>query len=541
MLAVLFLIGFVIAVLSGIANGSMRRLIVGGALALLGAFLAFPFTQALGHVTRDTISPTLIAIMPAFPVFALIPGAIALSLVGGYLGGRMSGALGVISAVLALVAGLLWIAHDPVLGQVRPLYGLMEVVAALAVAAATAFLFWVRPKLRLPGLLVGLLLGGITFAFLYSPLGQTLFPRAAGYYKLLTAVPQGAEARLVETFNADLEQVNRQRQLTGLPELSPITSVADLEGQRIPRETAAAGYRLITPRNTHYGTGATFLILGLMLGAGLMQLWRPRLQDASDLTAGALIAGIILILTPGFSSTDFSFARLADGWPFLVNFLDRAWPPLLAEPEFNRFPLQEVASQMLITIQIALVGTFLAALFALPLSFFAARNLTQDSLLKRAIYAFTRGFFNINRGVDALILGLIFVAAVGLGPFAGVLAMAISSVAELGKLYSESIENVERGSIEALESVGASGTNVVRWAILPQVLPLFVAWTLYRFEINFRISIVLGLVGAGGIGFFIWQKMASGLYNQMIIAIIAVIIVVNIIDYASSRLREQIT
>ena len=239
------------------------------------------------------------------------------------------------------------------------------------------------------------------------------------------------------------------------------------------------------------------------------------------------------MLAPAFASTDFSFNRLIDGWPFLRDFLDRAWPP-------NLGALQEVASQMLITIEIALVGTFLAALFAVPLSFFASRNLTQRNPLMRTVFTLTRAFFNVDRGVDTLILALVFVAAVGLGPFAGVLAMAIHSIADLGKVYSESIENVAGGPTEALEAVGASGSNVVRWAILPQVAPLLIGWTLYRFEINFRVSIVLGLVGAGGIGFFIQEKMGNGSYNQMVVAIIAIIIVVNIIDFASSYLRSRL-
>ena len=112
---------------------------------------------------------------------------------------------------------------------------------------------------------------------------------------------------------------------------------------------------------------------------------------------------------------------------------------------------------MLITVEIALIGTFLASLFAVPLSFLAARNLTQSNWLMRVLFALMRTFFNVDRGVDTLILALVFVAAVGLGPFAGILAMAIHSVADLGKLYSESIENVDRGPLEALESVGASG------------------------------------------------------------------------------------
>lgn len=538
--AIFFVVGVVMAVLSGLANVSMRRLVVAASLALAGAFFAFPLSQALGHLTRDTIWPTPLALLPAFPALSLIPVAILLGLVGAYFGRRKSGSAAVIGGALALVIGLLWLNHDPLIAQLRPLHGLMEAVTGIVVAASVVFLGWVRPRFRLPMLVIGILLGVVTFLFLTSPTGSTLFPRAEGYYRLLTPAPEGSEERLIENYNAGLEETNRQRATIGLSPLPPITSLGDLEGQRIPRELAAEGLRLVSPSSTRYGTNVFFLLAGLMLGAGSMQLWRPRLQEANDLIAGAVLAGIVLVLAPGFSATDFSFTRLAEGWPFLVNFLDRAWPPLLAEPAFNRFPLQEVASEMLITVQIALVGTFLAAIFALPLSFLASRNLTQNSLASQVMYFFTRGFFNINRGIDALILGLVFVAAVGLGPFAGVLAMAISSIADLGKLYSESIENVERGPIEALESVGASGTNVVRWAILPQVLPLFVAWTLYRFEINFRISIVLGLVGAGGIGFFIWQKMASGQYDQMIVAIIAIIIVVNIIDYVSSRLRERL-
>ncbi|MEJ2288886.1 MAG: phosphonate ABC transporter, permease protein PhnE, partial [Deinococcales bacterium] len=292
-----------------------------------------------------------------------------------------------------------------------------------------------------------------------------------------------------------------------------------------------------------YGVWVAMLLAGVLHGAGAMLAWRPHLHEDGDVAGGILYAAVLLALAPAFASTEFSFAKLAEGWPFLLKFLDRAWPPLWADPsygQFGIFPLQEVASQMLITLEIALVGTFLGAIFAVPLSFLAARNLTQGNPLMRVVFALTRGFFNLDRGVDTLILALIFVAAVGLGPFAGVLAMAIHSIADLGKLYSESIENVDRGPIEALEAVGASGSNVVRWSILPQVAPLFLGWTLYRFEINFRVSIVLGLVGAGGIGFFIQDKMSSGRYDQMIIAILAIVIVVNIIDFASSWLRSRL-
>ena len=160
-----------------------------------------------------------------------------------------------------------------------------------------------------------------------------------------------------------------------------------------------------------------------------MLAWRPQLRSASDLVSEGVI--IVSVLTPAFAATDFSFQRLAEGWPFLLDFLDRSWPP-------NGNALKEVASEMLITIEIALIGTFLAVIFAIPLSFLAARNLTQNNSFMRAVFGLTRGFFNIDRGIDTLILALVFVAAVGLGPSAGVLAMAIHSIADLGKFYSES-------------------------------------------------------------------------------------------------------
>ncbi len=533
-------LGLLSALLSGLANGSMRRFVVAGSLALSLIFVAFPFSEALGFLSRETISPTLFGVLPTFPILILIPLASVLGLVGAHLGRRMSGLAGVLGGSLALIVGFSWLARSPYLAQVRPLNGLMEAVSSLSFVAVIILLVWGRPKLRLPLSAAAIVIGGLVFWWLNSPVGYRYFPNAQGYYKVFINAPQGSEERLVEAYNQGLDELNRQRARIGLTQLEPISSITGLEGQKIPRAAAEEGFRLINPASRKYGTGIFFLLAGLMLGAGLMQLWRPNLEDSNDLISGGLFTAVILVLTPAFSATDFSITRLVEGWPFFLDFLDRAWPPLLSQPEFSRFPLQEVASQMLITLEIALVGTFLAAIFAIPMSFFASRNLTQGNAFMRTVFGLTRGFFNIDRGIDTLILALIFVAAVGLGPLAGVMAMAIHSIADLGKVYSESIENVDQGPIEALEAVGASGSNVVRWAILPQVMPLFVGWTLYRFEINFRVSIVLGLVGAGGIGFFIQEKMASGQYNQMIIAIIAIIIVVNIIDFASSWLRGRL-
>ncbi len=535
--------GAVVAVSIGLANASMRRLVIGAGVALLIAYLAFPFSTAVGFVSRDTILPTLFGLTPLDPWLGLVLLAAIVGATAAFLPRRSGGLAAALGGALTLVVISLWRAQPNALVQLLPLRGLMEVLTGAALASALTLLGWGSRRLRWPMLITGVVLGAVVVAFLVSPAGHRLFPNSEGYYRLTTRTTASEQRDIVQAYNADLDTINAQRQRIGLRPLEPIASASQLAEARLPEAASSRGYRLVQPAADGYGVWVAFLLAGLLVGSGLMLAWRPHLHDTGDVAGGVLYAAAIAALAPAFASTEFSVGRLVDGWPFLVKFLDRAWPPLLADPsygQFGIFPLQEVASQMLITLEIALVGTFLGAIFAVPLSFLAARNLTKHNPLMRVVFALTRGFFNLDRGVDTLILALIFVAAVGLGPFAGVLAMAIHSIADLGKLYSESIENVDRGPIEALEAVGASGSNVVRWSILPQVSPLFLGWTLYRFEINFRVSIVLGLVGAGGIGFFIQDKMSSGKYDQMIIAIIAIVIVVNIIDFASSWLRGKL-
>lgn len=536
-------IGAVVAVLAGLARASMRRLVVTGGVALLVAYVAFPFSTTVGFVSRDTIRPTLLGVTPLEPVLIVVLLAAVLAIVVPFVHARAGGLVAVLGAIGSLVVVLGWRGEVPALVALLPLHGLMEVLVAASLCVIIAATGWGSSRLRWPMLGLGLVLGVVTATLLLSPTGQRLFPNAVGYYRLVTRTTVDVQQDVVDEYNANLDVTNAQRQRIGLRALPPIENTEGLATERLPEAAAAAGYRMLRPAESGYGVGVSFLLCGLLFGSGLMLLWRPKLRASNDLATGVLYASALVVLAPAFASTEFGFRKIVDGWPFLLSFLDRAWPPLLADPsygQFGIFPLQEVASQMLITLEIALVGTFLGALFAIPLSFLAARNLTQGNAFMRTAFILTRGFFNLDRGVDTLILALIFVATVGLGPLAGVLAMAIHSIADLGKLYSESIENVDRGPIEALEAVGAPGTNVVRWAILPQVSPLFLGWTLYRFEINFRVSIVLGLVGAGGIGFFIQDKMASGKYDQMIIAIIAIVIVVNIIDFASSWLRGKL-
>lgn len=533
-------IGFAAAALSGLAKGSMRRLIVAGALGILIAWAAFPFSRAVGFLSREQIDPTQFGLTTAFPLFWLVPLISVAALGLAHRGGALSGLGGLTAGLVTLLVSLAWVAKGAQVARVEPQIGWMEALAGTLLAALFVIIGNNLPRYRVPLIGAGILLGLFSFGWLKSEKGHTYFPSVQGYYKFLAPAGQGVEQELVDQYNAGLEALNAQRKEIDLPPLKPITSITGIQSGRIPREVAEQGYRLLTPSAMPYGSLVIFAFAGLLLGAGLFQLRRPALQQDDDLRAGLILASVIAVLVPAFDATEFMLQKLAKGWPFLVDFWHRAWPPNLAQPIDKIFPLQTAFSEIMLTVEIALVGTFLAAIFALPTSFLAARNLTLRNRVLRGVFYLMRTFYNADRGVDTLILALVFVAAVGLGPFAGVLAIAIHSIADLGKLYSEAIENVDKGPIEALESVGASGANVLRWGILPQVLPLFVSYTLYRFEINFRVSIVLGFVGAGGIGYFIKGAMDAGHYDQMIIGVIIVLIVVNIIDFASSWLRSRL-
>ncbi|WP_456481221.1 phosphonate ABC transporter, permease protein PhnE [Oceanithermus sp.] len=529
------LLGFLVAALATLSRSSARRYLYAGGIALLVAFFTFPFSSAIGYLSREAVYPTPAGLLPSWAPLSLIALAGLLAVLP--LAPRLQGLLGTIGGAVVLLVSYSWLAQPVFLAKIVPLPGLTE--GAIALLAGGLLFLMLRERSLALALVLGLVVAGGSFTLLSGPVGHTYFPRLEGYYKLIRPLPAEESERLIREYNQGLAKTNALRKEIGLKPLEPIESLADLEGG-VPKDLAAEGVRLVRPSSLRYGTTAVLFLAGLLLASGLFLMRNPELVEAGDRGSGLTVAAVFLILVPSFYATEFSLGRLVEGWPFFVNFLDRSWPPNLADPAHNIFPLQEVASQMALTVEIALVGTFLAMLFAIPSSFLAARNLTRGSAFTRTVFTFTRAFYNIDRGIDTLILALIFVAAVGLGPFAGVLAMAIHSIADLGKLYSEAIENVERGPIEALEAVGASGTNVVRWAILPQVLPLFVAYTLYRFEINFRVSIVLGFVGAGGIGFFIQNAMASGQYDQMIIGIIAIVIVVNLIDFGSSWLRSKL-
>lgn len=201
----------------------------------------------------------------------------------------------------------------------------------------------------------------------------------------------------------------------------------------------------------------------------------------------------------------------------------------------NTFP-NTIVGATIQTIQMALTGTVLALIFAFPLAFLAASNTTPH----KAVYQVTRLFINFTRTIPELALGLLFVAAVGLGPFPGTLALALHTMTVLTKLLSESIENIDGGVVEAIRATGANYFQILSFAVLPQMLPDLISFTLYRFETNIRAASVLGMIGAGGIGHLLNTAFRTFEYQEASAIILILIILVMGVDLISARLRKWV-
>jgi phosphonate transport system permease protein len=192
------------------------------------------------------------------------------------------------------------------------------------------------------------------------------------------------------------------------------------------------------------------------------------------------------------------------------------------------------------TIFLALMATTAGMLVAVPISFLAARNLMGGNVVTLAIYTLTRTALNILRSIEPLIIAIIFVVIVGLGPFAGVIAIGLHSIAALAKLYSEVIEGIDPGPLEAVRATGGSWPQMVRYAVIPQIVPPFTSFTIYRWDINVRTSTIIGFVGGGGIGFYLYQWITKGQFRPVGCCFIAIAVIVLVLDAVSARVRAQL-
>jgi phosphonate transport system permease protein len=253
--------------------------------------------------------------------------------------------------------------------------------------------------------------------------------------------------------------------------------------------------------------------------------WRYR-RLAVRLSIAAVCLVVLWISAVRIS---FSASNLLAGIPNMVDFFGRMVPPNLSYLGFLLGPTVE-------TVQIAVWGTVIAVIASAPLALLAARNTTPHPV----IYSATRIFLNLLRSINELIYALLLVSAVGLGPFPGVLAIALHATGMLAKFVAEEIEHVNRGPIEALEATGAGRMQTILFGILPQVLPAVVGYILYRFDVSIRSATVLGLVGAGGLGFSLITTMKMFKYHDTAACILVIILLILVADWISGQLQKKL-
>ena len=244
--------------------------------------------------------------------------------------------------------------------------------------------------------------------------------------------------------------------------------------------------------------------------------------------AGALFLGAAFYLAC-LHFAEINLGKLWEGLPRLAKWAGRAWPPDFSE-------LTTLLHRAAETVAMATVGMSFGAALAVPLCVLSARNTSPSAWL----YYPARWFLNILRGIDSFVFALIFVAAVGLGPFAGVLGIALHAAGSIAKLWAEAIEAVEPGPIEATTMSGAGHHKVIVYAMLPDVMPALISILLYLWEFNVRASTVLGIVGAGGIGQELKNSVDLLIFDRVFAILLIILAMVTAIDQLSNWLRQRL-
>jgi phosphonate transport system permease protein len=252
---------------------------------------------------------------------------------------------------------------------------------------------------------------------------------------------------------------------------------------------------------------------------------KPPSKLKSYLT-GALFLALLIVSA---YKTGANFPKLFIGLPEMGKLLVQMFPP-------DAGYLSKIITPMLETIRMAVLGSTFGAILAIPVAFFAASNVNKSVFL----YYSARFILNLIRTIPDLLFAAIFVAIFGIGPIAGILALSFFSFGLVAKLTYESIEAINPGPLEAMTAVGANKLQWIQYAVVPQVLPQYMAYVLYTFEINVRAAAVLGLVGAGGIGLYLDRTLNWLKYDQTSTIIIFTLVLVLLIDYVSTRIREKL-
>lgn len=223
-----------------------------------------------------------------------------------------------------------------------------------------------------------------------------------------------------------------------------------------------------------------------------------------------------------------SWRRIASGYDGILRIIGVMFPPdwSYAHPT--------VTQGIIESIEIALLGSTMAALLAVPFGFLAAQN------VNRVVSRVGKFLLDLIRTFPEILLAVVFMKAVGPGAYAGVMAVGVHSIGMLGKLYAESVETIDPGPVEALRASGANSLQIAWYAVLPQVMPEFLSYAIYRFEINVRAATVLGLVGAGGIGTPLIFNLQRRNWDRVAMILLGVIVAVSVIDWISARVRKKL-
>jgi phosphonate transport system permease protein len=246
----------------------------------------------------------------------------------------------------------------------------------------------------------------------------------------------------------------------------------------------------------------------------------------------AVVGGLVGLFLYGLTTLETSLWKIIAGFSNLGTFI-----ALMLPPDPGSFARAVIFVKALFeTIAIAFLGTILAAILAFPLGFLAAKNVVAN----RIVHFLARRSMDTVRGVDALIWALIWVNVVGLGPFAGMLAIMTSDLGAFGKLFSEAIESADRKPVEGVASVGGGKLHEIRFGLIPQVLPVIASQVLYYIESNTRSSTIIGIVGAGGIGLYLAETIRTLEWQQVSFLILLILAAVTAIDFLSSKLRFAI-
>jgi phosphonate ABC transporter permease subunit PhnE len=326
---------------------------------------------------------------------------------------------------------------------------------------------------------------------------------------------------------------------------SYLDPIREMKADQAKREGRPNDVAPPTSTSHRIGRWAPFLLIGVLALIAILLNLAPKGQPAvadpsqvppppkKSLAAWSLDlllwGGFAIILLAAFKRVDLQniphlFSNTENMRNYGRDFLN---------PDFTQW--RSLVGQMWLTVQIALWGTFLAVFLAVPLSLMASRNLSPAWLVWPV-----RRVMDLLRSVPDLVIGTLFIVAVGLGPLAGVLAIALNTAGVLAKLFSEAVESIDKGPIEGVKATGAGQLHEIAWGVIPQVAPLWTSFALYRFESNSRAATVLGLIGAGGIGQVLFESLQAFDYRTVSTIAIIIVVAVTLIDTLSQVMRKRL-